>query len=189
MPQIRDARPEDAARLLEIYGYYVENTAVTYEYSTPTVPEFQARIKKTLSRYPYLVVERDGVILGYAYAGPLVTRAAADWACEVSIYLDRNAHGLGLGRILYAALEQALVRMGIVNLYAVIAWPEKPDEYLNTNSADFHAHLGYREAGHLHRCGYKFGRWYDLIWMEKIIGEHRAEQNPIIHYPDTESPQ
>lgn len=188
MPQIRIARPEDATRLLEIYGHYVENTAVTYEYVTPTVPEFQSRITNTLAHYPYLVVVQDGVVLGYAYAGPLVARAAADWACEVSIYLDRNAHGLGLGRLLYTALEQALARMGIVNLYAVIAWPEKPDEYLSTNSADFHAHLGYREAGHLHHCGYKFGRWYDLIWMEKVIGKHRDKQSPITPYPDTQSP-
>ena len=179
-PCIRSARPDDAARLAEIYGYYVENTAVTYEYVTPSIPEFRARVEKTLLRYPYLVVEAAGVILGYAYAGPLVARAAADWSCEVSIYLDRGAHGRGLGRMLYAALEEALSRMGIRNLYAVIAWPETPDEYLTTNSADFHAHLGFREAGHLHRCGSKFGRWYDLIWMEKVIGTHMPDPRPIV---------
>ncbi len=172
MTVIRDASPDDAKRLLEIYGYYVENTAVTYEIVTPSVEEFQARIAGTLERYPYLVAEDGGRILGYAYAGPLVRRAAADRSCEVSIYLDRSARGRGLGRRLYEALEESLKAMGILNLYAVIAWPEQEDEYLNTNSADFHAHLGYATAGHLHKCGYKFGRWYDLIWMEKIIGPH-----------------
>ena len=179
MSRIREARPEDAPRLLEIYGYYIENTAVTYEYTVPSEAEFRARIEKTLTRYPYLVAEEDGAVLGYAYAGPLVARAAADWSCEVSIYLDRGAHGRGLGRTLYAALEEALGAMGVVNLYAVIAWPETPDEYLNTNSADFHAHLGFREAGHLHRCGNKFGRWYDLIWMEKVIGPHIDNPPPV----------
>ncbi len=179
MSEIRSAVPADAERLLEIYGYYVENTAVTYEYVTPTPEEFRARIERTLARYPYLVAEEDGVILGYAYAGPLVARAAADWSCEVSIYLHRDARGRGLGRALYGALEEALGRMGIVNLYAVIAWPEPPDEYLNTNSAHFHAHLGFTPAGRLRRCGNKFGRWYDLIWMEKVIGAHIDNPPPI----------
>ncbi len=90
----------------------------------------------------------------------------------MSIYLDRGARRRGLGRQLYEALEEALSAQGILNLYAVIAWPEREDEYLSTNSADFHAHLGYTLAGHLHKCGCKFGRWYDLIWMEKLIGPH-----------------
>ena len=182
-PVIRDARPEDAARLVEIYGYYVENTAITYEYVTPGVEEFRGRIERTLRRYPYLVAEADGVILGYAYAGPLVTRPAADWSCEVSIYLDREAHGRGLGRMLYAALEDAVKRMGICNLYALVALPDVPDEYLDSNSADFHTHLGFREAGRLHRCGHKFGRWYNLLYMEKQIGPHSPNMPPVRAYP------
>ena len=166
MPLIRDARPEDAARLVEIYGSYVENTAITYEYIIPSVEEFRGRIEKTLRRYPYLVAEENGVLLGYAYASPIEIRPAADWSCEVSIYLDRDAHGRGLGLMLYAALEDAVKRKGICNLYARIALPEPPDEYLTANSAEFHAHLGYREAGLLHRCGQKFGRWYHLLYME-----------------------
>ena len=182
-PVIRDAVPEDAARLVEIYGYYVENTAITYEYVTPGVEEFRARIERTLRRYPYLVAEADGEILGYAYAGPLVTRPAADWSCEVSIYLDRDARGRGLGRALYAALEAALKRMGVCNLYALVALPEAPDEYLDSNSADFHTHLGFREVGRLHGCGHKFGRWYHLLWMEKQIAPHAPDMPPIRSYP------
>ena len=176
MTVIRDATPDDAPRLLEIYAYYVENTAVTYECAVPSEADFRARIEGTRKRYPYLVVEEDGQVCGYAYAGPLVRRRAADRSCEVSIYLDRDARGHGLGRQLYEALEQALRDMGIANLYAVIAWPPgEEDPYLTTNSADFHAHLGYALAGRLHKCGCKFGRWYDLIWMEKIIGPHESE--------------
>ena len=170
MARIRSAAPDDAPRLLEIYRYYIENTAVTYECAVPSEAEFRARIEGTLTRYPYLVAEDGGVILGYAYAGPLVRRAAADHSCEVSIYLDRDVRRRGLGRQLYEALEERLKAMGIRNLYAVIAWTDHADAYLNADSAEFHARLGYVLAGHLHGCGYKFGRWYDLIWMEKIIG-------------------
>ena len=62
--------------------------------------------------------------------------------------------------------------MGILNLYACIAYPEEEDEYLTKNSVRFHEHLGFKEAGRFHKCGYKFNRWYDMVWMEKLIGEH-----------------
>ncbi len=108
--------------------------------------------------------------MGYAYAGAFKARAAYDHSCEVTIYLDRKAKKCGLGRLLYEALEKELKDMGILNLYACIACPIGQDEYLDMNSAEFHAHLGYKKAGEFHRCGRKFGHWYDMIWMEKIIG-------------------
>ena len=176
---IRDAEVEDAQRLLEIYAYYVKNTAITFEYEVPARSEFQERIRNTMRRYPYLVAERNGVIQGYAYAGPFVGRAAYDWSCEMTVYLDRAAQKCGLGRILYEALEDRLREMGVLNLYACIGYPEREDEYLTRHSADFHAHLGFTAVGQFHNCGYKFGRWYHMIWMEKIIGEHRRDQPPV----------
>ena len=176
---IRDAQLEDAARLLEIYAYYVKKTAITFEYEVPSLAEFEERIKKTKARYPYLVIERDGVIEGYAYAGPFVGRAAYDWSCELTVYLDRNARKCGLGRKIYEALESRLKKTGILNLYACIGYPEKEDRYLNRNSAEFHAHLGFVKVGEFHKCGYKFGNWYHMIWMEKIIGEHCRAQPPV----------
>lgn len=170
---IRTATPEDAARILEIYAYYVEHTAISFEYTVPTLSEFQNRIKRTLERYPYLVIETDDGIQGYAYAGSFIGRAAYQHSCEMTIYLDPHSHKQGLGRKLYEALENRLKEMGFLNLYACIGWPETEDEYLNRNSADFHAHLGYTKAGTFHKCGYKFDRWYDMIWMEKLIGVHQ----------------
>ena len=171
---IRKAVPEDAERLLEIYGYYVRNTAVTFEYEVPSPEEFRLRMERTMKRYPYLVIERDGRTAGYAYAGTFKDRDAYGWSCETTIYLDHREVKEGLGRMLYEALEKELKEMGILNLYACIGVPEKDDEYLTSNSAGFHAHLGFTKAGEFHRCGYKFGRWYNMIWMEKIIGEHRG---------------
>lgn len=107
---------------------------------------------------------QDGRILGYAYAGTFYARAAYDWCCETTIYLRRGATKCGMGRALYQALEKALGQMGILNMYAVVACPEeKEDEYLTSNSLDFHRHLGFEQGrGLYHRCGYKFGRWYNV---------------------------
>ena len=169
---IREATPEDAERLLEIYAYYVTDTAITFEYEVPSVEDFRSRIDATLKQHPYLVLEQDGRILGYAYAGAFVGRAAYSHSCEMTIYLDHMIRGQGFGRILYEALEAKLKQAGILNLYACIGDPLTEDEYLTKNSERFHSHLGYRKVGEFHKCGYKFGRWYNMIWMEKIIGEH-----------------
>lgn len=173
MIAIRSATLEDAAQILGIYSYFVENTAISFEYAAPSLSEFENRMRKILERYPYYVAERDGTLLGYAYAHEFIPRAAYDRSAELTIYIDNGAQKCGLGRRLYAALETDLKRMGICNLYACIGYPETEDAYLTKNSAEFHAHLGFQTVGTFHKCGYKFQRWYDMIWMEKIIGEHR----------------
>lgn len=183
---IRNATLADANRLLEIYAYYVRETAITFEYEAPSVEEFARRMACTQERYPYLVAEVDGQVKGYAYAGPFKERAAYDWSCELTIYLAREARGGGLGRLLYASLEDALGRMGMLNLYACIAYPQVEDEFLTRNSVKFHEHLGFTLAGRFRSCGYKFGRWYDMVWMEKVIGGHLDSQAPIIPYPEVE---
>lgn len=182
--KIRNVVINDAESLLEIYSYYVTDTAISFEYTVPSLAEFQSRIKRITEKYPYLVVEKDGQIQGYAYAHPFVEREAYDWCCETTIYLDKNARKCGLGRMLYEALEARLKEMGIINLYACIARTDKEDEYLNNNSPEFHEHLGYKTVGEFRKCGYKFGRWYDMIWMEKIIGEHKDDQPKIRYYPE-----
>ena len=93
---VRDAKLEDAERILDIYAYYVENTAITFEYDVPTLMDFQKRMEITMKRYPYLVIEKDGAIQGYAYAGAFVGRAVYDWPCEMTVYLDHTAQKCGL---------------------------------------------------------------------------------------------
>lgn len=177
--RIRTATEEDAEAIWKIYRYYVQNTAITFEYSVPAPEEFRFRIVNTLKKYPYLVAKRDEQICGYAYAGAFIGRAAYDWSAETTIYLDPDCVKTGIGRKLYEALEQVLKEMGILNLYACIGYPETEDEYLNRNSAQFHEHLGFAKVGEFHNCGYKFNRWYHMIWMEKVIGEHRKNQPEI----------
>ena len=172
MIEIRNAKTSDADRLLEIYDYYVRNTAITFEYETPSLEEFTARIEHTMKRYPYLVVEVDGRIEGYAYAGVFKDRAAYDWSAETTIYIAHDSRKSGLGRMLYEALEEKLKAMGIQNMYACIAYLDVEDEYLTKNSAEFHEHMGFSKVGVFHKCGYKFGRWYDMVWMEKHLAPH-----------------
>lgn len=175
-PLIRVAVPEDAAALLRIYAPYVERTAITFEYDAPSEEEFAGRIEKTLKRYPYLVAEEDGAALGYACAGAFNERAAYDWAAETTVYIAEDAKRRGLGRRLYQALEQALSAQNILNLNACIACPPREDPYLTRDSVEFHRSLGYRLVGTFTQCGYKFGRWYDMAWMEKHIGAHTSPQ-------------
>ncbi len=178
---VRSAKIEDAECILNIYSYYVKNTAITFEYDVPTLLEFQRRMKETMKKYPYLVIEKDGMIQGYAYAGVFKGRAAYDWSCELTVYIDYKAQKCGFGRKIYDALEAKLRDMGILNLYACIAYPVVEDEYLTKNSAEFHAHLGFSKVGEFHQCGCKFGHWYDMIWMEKMIGKHR-ENPPYVRF-------
>lgn len=179
--EIRTVTLDDAERLLAIYSYYVENTAITFEYDPPTLEEFKSRISNTLKKYPYLCILQGDTILGYAYAGPFHTRAAYQWTAEMTIYLAPDARKHGLGRLLYEALESRLKDMGILNLYACIGYPTTEDEYLSKNSSQFHEHMGYTKVGEFHNCGYKYGHWYDMIYMEKIIGEH-TDNPPVPKY-------
>lgn len=181
---IRDVKIDDAKELLEIYSYYVLNTVITFEYEVPSIEEFENRIRNITKVYPYIVLEEDGKIQGYAYAGVFKGRSAYNWACEMTVYLDKNAQKKGFGKKIYQALEERLIQMGMKNLYACIGYPEVEDEYLTKNSAQFHEHLGYKLCGRFSRCGYKFNRWYDMIWMEKIVGEHTANTKPIKKYQE-----
>ena len=182
--RIRVATIDDAKEILDIYAPYVEKTAITFEYEVPSIEEFRERMKNILKKYPYIVAEKNGEILGYAYTGTFVGRAAYDWAVETTIYLKEGKRKRGIGRKLYNSLEEISKLQNILNLNACIAYPEIEDEYLTKNSVKFHEHLGYDIVGKFHKCGYKFGRWYDMVWMEKIIGVHDDNPCPIIYFPD-----
>ncbi|MCI8441875.1 MAG: GNAT family N-acetyltransferase [Provencibacterium sp.] len=176
---IRVADSRDAPELLKIYAPYVKQTAITFEYKIPSLQEFADRIEKTLKSYPYLTAELDGEIVGYAYAGSFHERAAYRWAVETSLYIAGEHKRRGIGRALYLKLEEILAFQHIVNLNACIACPQQVDPYLTRDSIDFHRQMGFRLVGEFHQCGYKFGRWYNMVWMEKQIGAHLAQPPPV----------
>lgn len=169
---LRDALPEDAAALLAIYKPYVEQTAISFECAAPSTEEFVNRIRIISAKYPYLAAEADGRIVGYAYAHEFGEREAYNLTAELSVYVERDERRGGIGRMLYEELEHRLKEGGYHSMVAVITAPQtEEDPYSSLDSQKFHARMGFVKAGHLHQCGFKFGRWYDVVHMEKLIQE------------------
>lgn len=185
---IRTASPEDAGQIRDLYAYYVLHTAITYEYEVPSPEEMRERIEHTLRKYPYIVAEEKGKILGYAYAGSFKQRAAYDWSVETSIYVSKDARGRGIGKGLLDLMEGILKAQNILNVNACIAVPEeKEDQYLTFDSVRFHEKMGYEPVGTFHKCACKFDRWYNMIWMEKMLGGHSTPPAPFIPFPQLET--
>lgn len=177
---IRQVALKDAEELLRIYAPYVKNTPVTFEYEVPSVPKFQERIRQILLKYPYLAAEENGHIYGYCYASAFKGRAAYDWSVETSIYIEEGYHGKGIGSALYTGLEESLAQQNVCNLCACITYP-------NPASTAFHEAFGYHMAAHFHNSGYKLGKWYDMIWMEKALIPHEIPPKPFIPWPQLSS--
>ena len=159
---IRLAAEADIPAILSIYAPYVQTTTYTFEYDVPCLRSFTQRFLDITGQFPWLVWEEDGQILGYAYACAPFERAAYRWCAEPSVYLRPQARGAGGGAKLYAALEALLKAQGYQVLLALIT-----EE--NTPSVRFHKRCGYTYQGTLERCGFKFGRWLGVIWMEKRL--------------------
>ncbi len=160
MIEIRSAQIEDAADLVAIYAPYVEQTAITFETQVPTVAEFANRIEQTLEKFPYLVAAEEGQVLGYAYASTYKARAAYEWTVELSVYVQQEARGKGIGQQLYTALEEELEAHGFKNFLACITLP-------NPESIAFHEKNDYKQVAHFRKVGYKFGAWHDIVWYQK----------------------
>lgn len=159
---IRPATEKDVPEILEIYAPYVENTTVSFEYDVPCQKTFLQRFYDITAQFPWLVWEEDGRILGYAYASAPYSRAAFSWCAEPSIYLRHEAKGRGIGRKLYTVLEKIVEIQGYQVLYALITAE-------NSESIRFHEKAGYKTSVEFSNCGFKFGRWLGLIWMEKRL--------------------
>ena len=175
---LRFAVPDDAGALRAIYAQYID-TSVTFEYDLPTAEEFRRRIEDISAEYPYLVWEEDGVPLGYAYAHRYRERAAYQWGAELSVYLDRNARGRGLGTRLYRALTALLALQGIRTVYGVVTQP-------NERSDRLHASLCFAPAGTVHNAGWKNGAWHDVTTFEKPVGDFSAPPLPLKSFRDVD---
>ncbi|WP_265460050.1 GNAT family N-acetyltransferase [Enterococcus sp. HY326] len=174
---IRIATPADAEKIVAIYEYYVKETPITFEYEVPSVAEFSQRIATTLERYPYLVAEIDGEIIGYAYAGVYKGRVAYDWTVEVTVYVSHKTNVKGVGTALYEGLETYLLQQHVVNLTACITGG-------NQRSVGFHEKFGYQEVANFHHVGYKFDQWHDVLWMQKVLTEVPTVPAPFVPFAE-----
>lgn len=177
--QLRFASVDDAEELLAIYAPYVTDTVITYEYEVPSVSEFRERIASITKKFPYLVYEVNGQIVGYAYANTFRTRAAFQWDVETSIYLTEDAKHKGIAKKLYDVLLAMLRAQGYYRAYAYIDIP-------NEASTRFHKKLGFEEIAAYPSCAYKLGRWCTLSCMELVLAEITDDTIPSAIVPITE---
>ena len=179
MVKIRHYQSSDAEELLAIYRPFIENTAVTFETSVPSMESWKERIEKINHDFPWLVAVENERILGYAYATRFRERKAYDWCCESSVYLVEDAHGKGIAKILYENLFGLLRAQGYVNVYAIMTSP-------NPKSEKFHASFGFYDVGKFTKSGYKFGNWYDTHWMQLHLSEHLTPPKTILQFSELE---
>lgn len=158
-PNIRLARVEDAVDIVAIYDPIVRHTAISFELESPPVEMMQQRIATTLTRFPWLVYQRQGKVLGYVYASQHRARAAYQWSVDVSVYIHSESRRAGVGRALYTALFRLLALQGFYNAYAGITLP-------NAASVSLHETLGFEAVGVYRDVGYKLGAWHDVGWWQ-----------------------
>ena len=171
---LRLATPADADAIAAIYAPYVSETAISFELEPPTSAVMAERIAKVLERGPYIVAEVDGVVRAYAYAGRFRDRAAYDWSCESTVYVDRSLHRSGLGR----ATMEAVIRVArLQGFRLVIAGVTLP----NPGSEGLHLALGFRRIGAFDGVGFKSGQWWgvDFFALELFPPVGAAEPSPI----------
>ncbi|MBH1939360.1 N-acetyltransferase [Mobilitalea sibirica] len=167
---IRMATLEDASSIYAIYEPYILNTAITFEYDPVPVEVFQSRMETVLKQFPWLVYERDGKVLGYAYCAKFKERAAFDWDCECSVYIDEKYHHQGIASALYEKLFDLVKQQGYYTVYALIT---------NHHESSIHLHkkFGFTKVGIYQKTGFKMGKWWDLLVMEKRL--YPYDKSPI----------
>ncbi len=160
--RIRLAKPKDARDIATIYAPFVRDTATSFELVPPDEEEFRKRVSNTLAKWPWLVCEIDGRIAGYAYAGMYRSRAAYQWAVEVSVYTNPELHRRGVGKALYTSLFAMLARQGFYTAFAGVTQP-------NDASTHFHRSMGFEYIGVFRFAGFKHGNWRDVSWWSRTL--------------------
>ena len=170
-PVIRMATLEDAPAIYRIYEPYILDTAITFEYEPVPLKVFEKRMETVLEQFPWLVYERNGEILGYAYCSKFKERAAFSWDCECSVYIDQKAHRQGIATALYEILFELIREQGYYTIYALIT-------YHHESSMELHKRFGFEKVGIYEKTGFKHGKWWDLLVMEKRL--RSCDEEPTI---------
>lgn len=169
---IRPATAADIPAITRVYAHAVNTGTASFELEAPTEAEMARRMQALLdSGHPYIAAMIDGVLAGYAYAGPYRPRPAYRFAVEDSIYIDHNSHRRGVGRVLLKHLIEESEKRGFRQMVAIIG------DSANTPSIELHRAAGFRMVGNFENVGYKFGRWLDSVMMQRALGPG-ASTNP-----------
>lgn len=177
MIKLRTATAQDAPALSKIYKYYVENTTISFEYDAPTTEEFAERVTHKLEKYPFIVAEDNGTVVGYSYASEYRERRAYDHSVELSIYVDKDERHCGIGTMLYSALLSLLSEQNFASAYSCITIPNSP-------SVSFHEEMGFKLIGYFHKAGFKHGAWLDVAWYERALSSYDHAPLEIIPFPN-----
>ena len=169
---IRPVQGQDAAGVAAVYAPNVTDTVISFETEPPDAAEMARRIEATVAAHPWLVCERAGEIVGYAYASSHNGRAAYRWSVNVTVYIDRRLHRSGIGRALYTSLFALLRLQGFYNAYAGITLP-------NAGSVGLHEAMGFQPVGVYREVGCKFGAWHDVGWWSLELQPRPANQPPV----------
>jgi L-amino acid N-acyltransferase YncA len=159
---MRNASERDAGACAAIYAPYVTDTAVTFELDPPTAAQMAERIATASQGHAWLVLQDEGRVVGYAYAGRSHARAAYRWACEVSVYLEMGRRRTGGGRAIYEALFTQLLARGYRTAIAGMTLP-------NEASVGLHRAMGFEPVGTYRDIGFKQGAWHDVAWMQRVL--------------------
>lgn len=166
--KIREITDGDIPACMNIYNWYVRETTVTFDTSPMDREEYARRIRKVTARYPWIVLESEKRVIGYAHLSPFSLRSAYRFMADVTVYLDPEFRGKGYGRILMMELEALAKEAGYQKLISVITAENKA-------SVSMHEKLGYQKLMTMRNAGYKMGRWLDVLWFAKDIA---AYENP-----------
>jgi phosphinothricin acetyltransferase len=169
---IRNGQERDAPRCAEIYAPYVLDSAISFETDAPSAEEMARRIAAAQEGHAWLVLEDAGDVVGYAYGGPFMARAAYRWSTAVSVYLEQDRRRTGAGRALYEALFERLAARGFRTALAGITLP-------NEASVGLHRALGFELVGTYRRVGWKAGAWHDVAWLQRPLGDDDGPPAPL----------
>ena len=159
---IRDVKPADATQIVEIYNYYILNSTVTFEEEAVAVADMEGRIADITVKYPWLVFELEGKVVGYAYASAWKSRCAYKYSVETTVYLKNGFSGKGIGSELYTELLARLQKLSLHGIIGGVAIP-------NDGCIALHQKFGFEKVAHFKEVGFKFDKWIDVTYWEKIL--------------------
>lgn len=159
---IREVKLSDAKAIVDIYNYYILNTNITFEEKQLTVDDMEERIIEKTAKHPWIVYERNGQVIGYAYLSGWHSRSAYRYSNEASIYLDRNEKGHGIGRELFSKLLEISKGYGVHTIVSGITIPNK-------ESISLHEKFGFKKIAEFEEIGFKNNKWLNVGYWQKLL--------------------